>query len=41
MKNLEILVDEKLFDRSRDVGELVVNDLTTLLQNHPYVGNVR
>jgi taurine-pyruvate aminotransferase len=41
LKNLEIMEDEKLFDRSRDLGVQVLNDLKSLLQNHPYVGNVR
>ncbi|MGG1675329.1 aspartate aminotransferase family protein [Neobacillus sp. NRS-1170] len=41
LKNLEIMEKENLFDRSRDLGEQVLNDLTTLLQEHPYVGNVR
>ncbi|MBI0578949.1 aspartate aminotransferase family protein [Neobacillus cucumis] len=41
LKNLEIMESEKLFDRSRDLGEKVLNDLKNLLQNHPYVGDVR
>jgi taurine-pyruvate aminotransferase len=41
LKNIEIMEQEKLFDRSRDLGEKLLNDLTNLLQNHPYVGNVR
>ncbi|MEH7336150.1 aspartate aminotransferase family protein [Neobacillus drentensis] len=41
LKNLEIMEKENLFDRSRDLGEQVLNDLTTLLQDHPFVGNVR
>jgi adenosylmethionine-8-amino-7-oxononanoate aminotransferase len=41
LKNLEIMEKENLFDRSRDLGEQLLNDLTNLLQNHPYVGNVR
>ncbi|WP_223590474.1 aspartate aminotransferase family protein [Neobacillus bataviensis] len=41
LKNLEIMEKENLFDRSRDLGEQLLNDLTTLLQDHPYVGNVR
>jgi taurine-pyruvate aminotransferase len=41
LKNIEIMENEKLFDRSRDLGEQVMSELTTLLQNHPFVGNVR
>lgn len=41
LKNLEIMERENLFDRSRDLGKQVVNDLTNLLQNHPFVGDVR
>jgi taurine-pyruvate aminotransferase len=41
LKNLEIMENEKLFDRSRDLGEKVLNEFTNLLQDHPYVGNVR
>ncbi|MEH7439004.1 aspartate aminotransferase family protein [Neobacillus drentensis] len=41
LKNLEIMEKEELFDRSRDLGEQLLNDLTNLLQDHPYVGNVR
>ncbi|PLR79880.1 aspartate aminotransferase family protein [Bacillus canaveralius] len=41
IKNLEIMEEEKLFDRSRDLGEKVLNELTNLLTNHPYVGDVR
>lgn len=41
LKNLEIMENEKLFDRSRDLGEQTLNDLRDLLQDHPYVGDVR
>lgn len=41
LKNIEIMEKEKLFDRSRDLGEKLLNNLTNLLQNHPYVGDVR
>jgi taurine-pyruvate aminotransferase len=41
LKNLEIMENEKLFDRSRDLGEKLLKDLTSQLNNHPYVGNVR
>ncbi|MDQ1145817.1 taurine-pyruvate aminotransferase [Bacillus sp. SORGH_AS 510] len=41
LKNLEIMEKEKLFDRSRDLGAQLLNDLTNLLQDHPFVGNVR
>ncbi|PAE44280.1 aspartate aminotransferase family protein [Bacillus sp. 7884-1] len=41
LKNLEIMEKENLFDRSRNLGTQVVNELTNLLQNHPFVGDVR
>ncbi|MGF6949680.1 taurine-pyruvate aminotransferase [Neobacillus sp. B4I6] len=41
LKNLEIMENEKLFDRSRDLGEQLLNDLKNLLQDHPHVGDVR
>jgi taurine-pyruvate aminotransferase len=41
LKNLEIMETEKLFDRSRDLGEKVLSELSNLLSDHPYVGNIR
>ncbi|ANB56024.1 beta-eliminating lyase family protein [Anoxybacillus sp. B7M1] len=41
LKNLEIMEKERLFDRSREVGEQLLNELKHKLQNHPYVGDVR
>jgi adenosylmethionine-8-amino-7-oxononanoate aminotransferase len=41
LKNLEIMENENLFDRSRDLGEKLLKNLTSLLDDHPYVGNVR
>lgn len=41
LKNLEIMEKENLFDRSRDLGKQVVNELSVLLQDHPFVGDVR
>lgn len=41
LKNLEIIEDEKLIDRSRDLGVRVKSELKNLLQEHPYVGDVR
>ncbi|NRD79637.1 aspartate aminotransferase family protein [Bacillus sp. BRMEA1] len=41
LKNLEIMEKERLFDRSRDLGEQLLNDLKNHLQDHPYVGDVR
>nr|WP_317853520.1 aspartate aminotransferase family protein [Neobacillus sp. Marseille-Q6967] len=41
LKNLEIMEKEQLFDRSRDLGKQVLSELTTMLQDHPYVGDVR
>ncbi|WP_108671011.1 aspartate aminotransferase family protein [Peribacillus acanthi] len=41
LKNIEIMEKENLFERSRELGDKVVNDLKNRLQNHPYVGDVR
>lgn len=41
LKNIEIMEKENLFQRSRELGEKVVNVLKNKLQNHPYVGDVR
>ncbi|HZG73222.1 MAG TPA: aminotransferase class III-fold pyridoxal phosphate-dependent enzyme, partial [Chondromyces sp.] len=41
LKNIEIMERENLFNRSREMGEYVMNELQLQLQNHPYVGNVR
>ncbi|WNB93349.1 aspartate aminotransferase family protein [Bacillus sp. NEB1478] len=41
LKNLEIMENEKLFDRSRELGDLLLNELQTRLQNNPYVGDIR
>jgi taurine-pyruvate aminotransferase len=41
LKNLEIMETEKLFDRSRDLGEKVLTELSSQLSGHPYVGNIR
>jgi taurine-pyruvate aminotransferase len=41
LKNLEIMETEKLFDRSRDLGGQLLNNLRNLLQHHPYVGDIR
>jgi taurine-pyruvate aminotransferase len=41
LKNLEIMEKENLFDRSRDLGKQVVNELSDLLHDHPFVGDVR
>jgi taurine-pyruvate aminotransferase len=41
LKNLEIMENENLFDRSRDLGAQVVNEMTNLLHTHPFVGDVR
>ncbi|MGP3608655.1 MULTISPECIES: aspartate aminotransferase family protein [unclassified Anoxybacillus] len=41
LKNLEIMEKERLFDRSREAGEQLLNELKHKLQNHPYVGDVR
>lgn len=41
IKNLEILENEKLFDRSRDLGGLLLHELRSQLKDHPNVGDVR
>ncbi|WP_066370266.1 aspartate aminotransferase family protein [Neobacillus fumarioli] len=41
LKNLEIMENEHLFERSRDLGEQLLNHLKNLLQDHPFVGDVR
>jgi taurine-pyruvate aminotransferase len=41
LKNLEIMESEKLFDRSRDLGEKLLIELNALLSGHPYVGSIR
>ncbi|WP_066398817.1 aspartate aminotransferase family protein [Neobacillus mesonae] len=41
LKNIELMEKEKLFERSNELGEQLRNDLTDLLHDHPYVGNVR
>lgn len=41
LKNLEIMEKENLFNRSRDLGKQVVTELANLLQDHPFVGDVR
>lgn len=41
LKNLEIMENENLFDRSRDLGKQLLNELTALLRDHPFVGDVR
>jgi taurine-pyruvate aminotransferase len=41
LKNLEIMENENLFARSKQLGEHLKKSLATNLQEHPYVGNVR
>ncbi|MED4207121.1 aspartate aminotransferase family protein [Neobacillus mesonae] len=41
LKNIELMEKEKLFERSNELGKQLRNDLTDLLHDHPYVGNVR
>ncbi|WP_064093620.1 aspartate aminotransferase family protein [Rossellomorea aquimaris] len=41
LKNIEIMENEKLFDRSKELGEQAINTLKNKLQKHPYVGDVR
>lgn len=41
IKNIELMENEKLFDRSRELGEYLLTRLTEKLADHPFVGNVR
>ncbi|SHS16318.1 aminotransferase (adenosylmethionine-8-amino-7-oxononanoate) [Mycobacteroides abscessus subsp. abscessus] len=41
LKNLEIMETEKLFDRSKNLGEQLKERLNTRLLNHPFIGDVR
>ncbi|MCH1627001.1 aspartate aminotransferase family protein [Fredinandcohnia quinoae] len=41
LKNLEIMESEKLFDRSREMGEYLKQSLLDALAEHPYVGDIR
>ncbi|MBB6452544.1 adenosylmethionine-8-amino-7-oxononanoate aminotransferase [Salirhabdus euzebyi] len=41
LKNIEIMEKEKLFDRSKQLGNQLKQDLASLLLNHLYVGDVR
>ena len=41
LKNLEIMENEKLIVRSKELGDQLLNELLAQLQNNPYVGDVR
>jgi taurine-pyruvate aminotransferase len=41
LKNIEIMEKENLFERSKDLGEIVKNELSNRLHPHKNVGNVR
>ncbi|WP_335870867.1 aspartate aminotransferase family protein [Bacillus sp. 2205SS5-2] len=41
LKNIEIMENEKMFERSAELGEKTLNELRNRLQNHPYVGDIR
>ncbi|MBS4207924.1 aspartate aminotransferase family protein [Bacillus sp. FJAT-50079] len=41
LKNIEILENENLFARSKQLGEYVKQSLATSLEDHPFVGDVR
>lgn len=41
LKNIEIMEKESLFERSNEVGEELLSELKTRLQDHLYVGDVR
>lgn len=41
LKNLEIMENEQLFDRSSELGDYLKQSLASQLADHPYVGDVR
>jgi taurine-pyruvate aminotransferase len=41
LKNIEIMENEKLFERSEELGEKAINTLATQLQQNKFVGDVR
>ncbi|WP_010283198.1 aspartate aminotransferase family protein [Bacillus timonensis] len=41
LKNLEIMEQENLFDRSQDLGKRLKEGLSVALVDHPYVGDIR
>lgn len=41
MKNLEIMENEQLFDRSRELGDYLKQGLSSKLKGLPFVGDVR
>lgn len=41
LKNLEIMENEQLFDRSKELGEYLKQSLATSLRDHQFVGDVR
>ncbi|MDQ0244341.1 adenosylmethionine-8-amino-7-oxononanoate aminotransferase [Bacillus fengqiuensis] len=41
VKNLEIMERENLFQRSKQLGAYLLDELKDALQNHPHVGDVR
>ncbi|MEH7887263.1 aspartate aminotransferase family protein [Bacillus sp. JJ1609] len=41
LKNLEIMENEQLFDRSRELGDYLKQSLASQLADHPFVGDVR
>lgn len=41
VKNLEIMERENLFQRSKQLGAYLLDELKAALQDHPYVGDVR
>ncbi len=41
LKNLEIMENEKLFERSQNLGITFINSLTAALADHPNIGDIR
>jgi len=41
LKNLEIMENEKLFDRSKELGDKLKDGLIAALVDHPHIGDIR
>ncbi|MDX8366442.1 aspartate aminotransferase family protein [Cytobacillus sp. IB215665] len=41
MKNIDIMEQEQLFERSKSVGSAILQEFDERLEDHPYVGDIR
>ncbi|MCM3110391.1 aspartate aminotransferase family protein [Lederbergia lenta] len=41
LKNIEIMERENLYNRSKELGDYLKHSLSTALEEHPFVGNIR